>query len=68
VSSEYLAAYCLYWWTAFARGYRFEVAVFRDLSASGIAFVAHDLRKRRERRSPYDLIVQRQRGDRLYRE
>jgi hypothetical protein len=61
--SEYLAAYCLYWWTAFARGYRFEVTVFRDLRASGIAFVAHDLSKRAERRSPYDLIVSRQRGD-----
>jgi hypothetical protein len=61
--SEYLAAYCLYWWTAFARGYRFELTVFRDLRASGIAFVAHDLRKRAERRSPYDLVVLRQRGD-----
>lgn len=61
--SEYLAAYCLYWWTAFARGYRFELMVFRDLRASGIAFVAHDLRKRSERRSPYDLVVLRQLGD-----
>lgn len=61
--SEYLAAYCLYWWTAFARGYRFELMVFRDLRAGGIAFVAHDLRKRAERRSPYDLVVLRQLGD-----
>lgn len=61
--SEYLAAYCLYWWTAFARGYRFELSIFRDLEASGIAFLAHDLRNRKERRSPYDLVVMRQLGD-----
>jgi hypothetical protein len=61
--SEYLASYCLYWWTAFARGYRFEVTIFQDLRASGITFVAHDLRKPTERRSPYDLVVQRQLGD-----
>lgn len=61
--SEYLAAYCLYWWAAYARGYRFELVIFRDLRASNIAFVAHDLRRRTERRSPYDLIVQRQVGD-----
>ena len=61
--SEYLAAYCLYWWTSFGRGYRFELMVFHDLRASGIAFVAHDLRKRTERRSPYDLVVLRQVGD-----
>lgn len=61
--SEYLAAYCLYWWTSFARGYRFELMIFRDLSASGIAFVAHDLRKGAQRLSPYDLVVLRQLGD-----
>lgn len=63
VGSEYLAAYCLYWWTAFMRGYCFELIIFRDLHASGIAFVAHDLGKRTERRSPYDLVVLRQLGD-----
>jgi hypothetical protein len=62
-SSEYLAAYCLYWWTSFARGYRFELTIFRDLHTSGIVFTAHDLRKRAERRSPYDLVVLRQLGD-----
>jgi hypothetical protein len=61
--SEYLAAYCLYWWTAFARGYRFELSIYADLRASSINFVAHDLRDRKERRSPYDLVVQRQLGD-----
>lgn len=61
--SEYLAAYCLYWWTSFARGYRFELTIFRDLRSSGIVFTAHDLRKRTERRSPYDLVVLRQLGD-----
>lgn len=62
-NSEYLAAYCLYWWTAFALGYRFELTIFRELQTSGIDFVAHDLRKRAERRSPYDLVVLRQLGD-----
>lgn len=61
--SEYLAAYCLYWWTSFARGYRFEATVLRDLQTAGIAFVAHDLRVRAERLSPYDLIVNRRLGD-----
>jgi hypothetical protein len=62
-NSEYLAAYCLYWWSAFARGYRFELTILRDLEASGIAFSAHDLRKRLERVSPYDLAVLGQLGD-----
>lgn len=61
--SEYLAAYCLYWWTSFARGYRFELTIFRDLQASGIHFVAHDVRKRKERFSPYDLVVLSQLGE-----
>jgi hypothetical protein len=62
-NSEYVAAYCLYWWTAFAQGYRFELEVYRDLQTSGVQFAAHDLRRRAERRSPYDLVVLRQRGD-----
>ncbi len=61
--SEYLAAYCFYWWTAFMRGYQFELTVFRDLAASGVAFLAHDITKRRERRSPQDLVVLGQLGD-----
>jgi hypothetical protein len=48
---------------AFARGYRFELTVLRDLEASGIAFQAHDLSKRDERLSPYDLVVLGQLGD-----
>lgn len=63
VGSEYLAAYCLYWWTSFARGYCFELTIFRDLHVVGITFIAHDLRQRAERRSPYDLVVLRQLGD-----
>jgi hypothetical protein len=63
VHSEYLAAYCLYWWTAFGMGYRFELARFRDLQAAGVDFIAHDIRRREERRSPYDLVILRQRGD-----
>jgi hypothetical protein len=62
-NSEYFAAHCLYWWSAFARGYRFEVAMFRDLEASGIEFDAHDISVRAERLSAYDLVVLEQLGD-----
>lgn len=62
-NSEYLAAYCLYWWTSFVRGYRFELEVFRDLQAAGVKFIAHDISLRSERRSPYDLVVLRRLGD-----
>lgn len=61
--SEYLAAYCLYWWTSFARGYRFEVAILRELEADSIAFTSHDLLIRAERLAPYDLVVSRRLGD-----
>jgi len=52
-----LLAYCLYWWQATAKGYAFEIEVFRDLRQSGLSFVAHDLRLRSERFTPYDLIM-----------
>lgn len=52
-----LLAYCLYWWHATAKGYAFEVEIFRDLRRSGVSFTAHDLRLRSERFTPYDLIV-----------
>ena len=55
--SQLLLAHWLYWWRAFAIGYAFEVQVFRDLSASGIAFKAHDIRTPTGRYSPYDLEV-----------
>lgn len=58
-----LLAYCLYWWHATAKGYTFEVEVFRDLRRSGVSFTAHDLRLRSERFAPYDLIVSGFRGD-----
>lgn len=61
--SEYLAAYCLYWWTSFSKGYRFELMIYRDLKASGILFIAHDFSSRKERRTPYDLIVLKKLGD-----
>lgn len=59
----YLLAYCLYWWYAFTTGYTFEVAILRDLTDSGVKFLAHDLRKRQERRSPFDLVVMGFTGD-----
>jgi hypothetical protein len=33
------------------------VAILRDLTTSGVAYRAHDLRDRRARRSPFDLVV-----------
>jgi hypothetical protein len=52
-----LLAFCLYWWGAFARGYAFEIAIFRDLTQSGVAFMPHDYRRREERRSFCDFFV-----------
>jgi hypothetical protein len=52
-----LLSYCLYWWASFARGYAFEVEIFRDLETAGIDFAAHDLQIREQRFSPCDLIV-----------
>ncbi len=57
VPQFYLLAYCLYWWYAFTVGYAFEVVILRDLTASGVAYHAHDLRDRQARRSPFDLVV-----------
>ncbi len=58
-----LMAFCYYWWTSFGKGYVREVAVFRDLTAAGIVFDAHDLTDKRQRFSPYDLLVSGWRGD-----
>jgi hypothetical protein len=66
VNCRMLLVYCLYWWAAFARGYSFEIAILRDLEASGIAFVAHDIGSRAERTTPYDLILLDLRGDIKY--
>ena len=58
-----LLAYCLYWWHATAKGYAFEMQIFRDLERSGVHFTAHNIRLRSERFTPYDLIVSGFRGD-----
>jgi hypothetical protein len=50
-------------WQSFTKGYAFEAETFRDLVAAGIRFAAHDLRRREERLSPYDLTVLERRGD-----
>ena len=63
VESYYLLAFCLYRWWNFARGYIFEVSIFRDLEQSNIVFAAHDLSKRGERYSDCDLIVLGLKGD-----
>jgi hypothetical protein len=53
-------------WVSFARGYRFEVSIYRDLKVSGVEFVAHDILNPDERHSPFDLIVLGLRGDIKY--
>jgi hypothetical protein len=61
--SRVFLAYCLYWWSSFARGYAFEAWVLRDLQDSGILVEAHDLAHPADRFSPYDLGVLDFRGD-----
>lgn len=58
-----LYAYLLYWWGSFARGYALEVEIFRDLEASGVQFLAHDLRDPQARYSLSDLTVAGLAGD-----
>lgn len=62
-NSEYLASYLLYWWSAFAKGYLFELSIFRDLESADIQFIAHDIQTRRGRLSPSDLFVEGLSGD-----
>lgn len=62
-TTSVLLAYCLYFWESFANGYAFEVEIYRDLTESGIAFQAHDIRNRMARFSPYDLQVLNLKGD-----
>jgi len=62
-STRLIVAYCLYWWRSFTLGYALEVEIQRDLQASGIRFQAHDLRRREERLSPFDLVVLGYKGD-----
>ena len=58
-----LLSYVLYWWGAFARGYAFEVEIFRDLQTSGIDYHAHNLLEQQGRFSPSDLVVYGLTGD-----
>lgn len=62
-ATRLLVAYCLYWWRSFTLGYALEIEIQRDLAKSGIQFEAHDLRRRQERLSPYDLAVLGFKGD-----
>lgn len=62
-ATRLLLAYCLYWWRSFTLGYALEVEIQRDLKRSGIEFHAHDLLKREERLSPYDISVLGFKGD-----
>lgn len=61
--SLYLHVYCIFWWDNFAKGYIFEVAVYRDLRAADVAFVAHDITDPDQRRLSFDLLVSGWRGD-----
>lgn len=58
-----LLSYILYWWSAFTRGYAFEVEIYRDLQQSTIEFHAHNIRDRRQRYSASDLTVSGMAGD-----
>jgi hypothetical protein len=58
-----LAAYCIYWWNSFCKGYLNEILIFRDLTQAGIAFEAHDLTQPGARFSHEDLVVSGWRGD-----
>lgn len=53
--AEYLVAFCLYRWGAFARGHVFEATILRDLKHTGIELTPHD--PATERYAPYDLYV-----------
>ncbi len=61
--SVYLRAYCTYWWDSFAKGYLFEVVIYRSLEQSGVRFWAHDVTDPTQRYMPYDLIVSGWQGD-----
>lgn len=63
LETRLLLSYLLYWWGAFARGYAFEVEMFRDLRDSGIQFQAHNLLDRQQRYSPSDLTISGMAGD-----
>jgi hypothetical protein len=66
VGGRLLLTFCLYWWSAFALGYTFELEVFRDLQAAGVEFACHDITSRAERVSAFDLTVLGLRGDVKY--
>ncbi|MBC8264358.1 MAG: hypothetical protein H8E47_09575 [Anaerolineales bacterium] len=51
------------WWDNFAKGYIFEVSVYRDLKEAGVVFVAHDITDQEQRRLSFDLLVSGWRGD-----
>ena len=61
--SVYLRAYCTYWWDSFAKGYLFEVVIYRNLEQAGVRFWAHDMTDSKQRYMPYDLIISGWQGD-----
>ena len=61
--TQLVLVFCVYWWQSFTKGYAFEVEILRDLVASGVPHQAHDLRDRRARLAPFDLVVMGFRGD-----
>ncbi len=61
--TQFLVAFCLYWWQAFVRGYAFEITIYRDLTANGVVYTSHDLRDRTMRLSGSDLEVMGYQGD-----
>jgi hypothetical protein len=63
MGSKYLLAYVYYWWDSFAKGYIFEVSVFRDLDAAGIVYTAHNVLDPTERMAICDLVIEGWQGD-----
>jgi hypothetical protein len=61
--ASFLVVYCLYRWASFADGYIFQIAIFRDLEASGIRFTPRDPRRPRERFADHDLVLLDFKGD-----
>jgi len=61
--ASFVVVYCLYRWASLAGGYVFQMAIFRDLEASGIRFTPRDPRLPRERFTDHDLVLSGFKGD-----
>lgn len=62
-AARLLVVFCLARWAAFARGYVFQIAIFRDLEAANVAFEPRDPRDVRQRFADHDLELLGLKGD-----